>query len=106
MDRNLKEVRWLLNFYHKRSSIGIKNDNYDQLFAIEKQAITYNCIGLSKILKAKATGKSALNGYINYGATPLLFAIYTNDRDIFKLVYKFCTSIDEADGNIIILLLL
>ena len=75
--RNLQEVRWLLNFYR------------DHIHSAPQ--------GLPSLLKAQAIGSffKKQSGGINFGTTPLQFAVCSNDEEIFKLVYSFCASLDD-----------
>ena len=53
--------------------------------------------GLPSLLKAQAIGSffKKQSGGINFGTTPLQFAVCSNDQEIFKLVYSFCASLDD-----------
>jgi len=74
--RNFHEVRWLLNFYR------------DHIHSFPE--------GLPSLLSSRAIGtffqRKVFSRGVAFGSTPLQFAVSSNDREIFKLVYSFVAS--------------
>jgi len=78
--RNFHEVRWLLNFYR------------DHIHSFPE--------GLPSLLSSRAIGtffqRKFFSRGVAFGSTPLQFAVSSNDREIFKLVYSFCSVASET----------
>ena len=78
--RNFHEVRWLLNFYR------------DHIHSFPE--------GLPSLLSSRAIGtffqRKIFSRGVAFGSTPLQFAVSSNDREIFKLVYSFCSVASET----------
>ena len=78
--RNFHEVRWLLNFYR------------DHIHSFPE--------GLPSLLSSRAIGtffqRKVFSRGVAFGSTPLQFAVSSNDREIFKLVYSFCSVASET----------
>jgi hypothetical protein len=79
--RNFHEVRWLLNFYR------------DHIHSFPE--------GLPSLLSSRAIGtffqRKVFSRGVAFGSTPLQFAVSSNDREIFKLVYSFCSVASETN---------
>jgi len=73
-------VRWLLNFYR------------DHIHSFPD--------GLPSLLSSRAIGtffqQKVYSKGVSFGSTTLQFAVSSNDREIFKLVYSFCSVANET----------